>query len=128
MAKTSHDHLSRREREIMDIIYERGKATVAEVMERLKDAPSYSAVRALMRILEEKGVLKHEQQGQRYVFIPTVPREKAKRSALKRMLNVFFDNSTESAVAALLEMSHTKLTDDEWDRLAALIEDAKRKG
>ncbi|SRR5688572_27671852 len=128
MAKTSHDHLSRREREIMDIIYERGKATVAEVMERLKDAPSYSAVRALMRILEEKGVLKHEQQGQRYVFIPTVAREKAKRSALKRMLNVFFDNSTESAVAALLEMSHTKLTDDEWDRLAALIEDAKRKG
>jgi predicted transcriptional regulator len=112
----------------MDIIYERGKATVAEVMERLKDAPSYSAVRALMRILEEKGVLKHEQQGQRYVFIPTVAREKAKRSALKRMLNVFFDNSTESAVAALLEMSHTKLTDDEWDRLAALIEDAKRKG
>jgi BlaI family penicillinase repressor len=127
MAKNSHQHLSRREREIMDIIYERGRATVTDVMDRLDNAPSYSAVRALLRILEEKGALKHEQQGQRYVFLPTVTRDKAKRSALKRMLQVFFDDSTEAAVAALLEVSETRLTDKEWDRLATLIEQAKKK-
>ena len=128
MAKNSHNHLSRREREIMDIVYERGRATVNDVMERLDNAPSYSAVRALMRILEEKGALRHEQEGQRYVFLPTMPREKAKRSALKRVLNVFFDNSTEAAVATLLDISHTKLTDEEWERLKALVEEAKKRG
>ena len=128
MAKNSHKHLSRREREIMDIVYERGRATVTEVMERLDNAPSYSAVRALMRILEEKGALRHERQGQKYVFLPTVTRENAKRSALKRMLQVFFNDSTEAAVAALLDISHTKLTDDEWDRLTVLVEEAKKRG
>lgn len=128
MAKNSHQHLSRREGEIMDIIYERGQATVADVMERLDKAPSYSAVRALMRILEEKGVLRHERQGQKYVFFPKVNRENAKRSALKRMLQVFFNDSTESAVATLLDISHTRLTDEEWDRLTALVEEAKRRG
>jgi predicted transcriptional regulator len=128
MANNTHKHLSRREREIMDVIYERGRATVTEVVERLDNAPSYSAVRALLRILEEKGALRHEQQGQRYVFLPTVTREKAKRSALKRMLQVFFDDSTEAAVAALLEISHTRLTDKEWDRLTALVEEAKNRG
>jgi BlaI family transcriptional regulator, penicillinase repressor len=128
MAKNSHKHLSRREREIMDIIYERGQATVAEVMERLDSAPSYSAVRALLRILEEKGALRHEKQGQRYIFIPTVTREKAKRSALKRMLQVFFNDSTEAAVAELLDISHTRLTEEEWERLAALVEQAKKRG
>jgi predicted transcriptional regulator len=112
----------------MDIIYERGRATVAEVMERLDDAPSYSAVRALLRILEEKGALRHEQQGQKYVFLSTVTRERAKRSALKRMLQVFFDDSTEAAVAALLDISQTRLTDEEWDRLTALVEEAKKRG
>lgn len=128
MAKNSHKHLSRREREIMDVIYERGRATVTEVMDRLDNAPSYSAVRALLRILEEKGALRHEQQGQKYVFFPTLPREKAKRSALKRMLHVFFDGSTEAAVAALLDISQTRLTDEEWDRLKALVEEAKKRG
>ena len=128
MAENSHKHLSRREREIMDIVYEHGRATVAEVMEKLDNAPSYSAVRALLRILEEKGALRHEQQGQRYVFFPTVTREKAKRSALKRLLQVFFNDSTEAAVAALLDISHTKLTDEDWDRLTALVEEAKKRG
>ena len=128
MARDSHKHLSRREREIMDIIYERGRATVTDVMEKLDNAPSYSAVRALMRILEEKGALRHEQEGAKYVFFPTVTRENAKRSAMKRMLQVFFNDSTEAAVAALLDISHTRLTDEEWDRLTALVEEAKRRG
>ena len=112
----------------MDIIYERGRATVTDVLERLDNAPSYSAVRALLRILEEKGALRHEQEGQKYVFLPTVTRESAKRSALKKMLHVFFNDSVESAVAALLDISSTQLTDDEWERLTALVEDGKTKG
>ena len=112
----------------MDIVYECGRATVTDVMERLDNAPSYSTVRALMRILEEKGSLRHEQQGLKYVFLPTVTRENAKRSALKRMLQVFFNDSTEAAVAAILDISHTKLTDDEWNRLAELVKEAKRRG
>jgi BlaI family penicillinase repressor len=128
MAKNSHKHLSRREREIMDAIYKRGQATVTEVMESLDNPPSYSAVRALMRILEEKGTLRHESRGKKYVFLPTVTRETAKRSALKRMLHVFFNDSTEAAVAALLDASQTKLTDEEWDRLGSLIKEAKKRG
>lgn len=128
MAKKSGGHFTRREREIMDIIYQRGQATAAEVMENLQDPPSYSAVRALLRVLEEKGNLKHELNGQRYVFRPTVPRGRAKRSALKRMVDVFFDGSTEAAVAALLETSQARLTNDEWERLAALIERARKEG
>ena len=128
MAKNTHKHLSRREREIMDVIYKRGRATVTDVMESLDKPPSYSAVRALMRILEEKGELRHESQGQKYVFLPTVTREKAKQSAMKRMLHVFFNDSTEAAVAALLDVSQTKLTDEEWDRLSLLIDEAKKRG
>jgi BlaI family penicillinase repressor len=127
MAKNSHKHLSRREREIMDIIYERGQATVSEVLERLDKPPSYSAVRALLRILEEKGTVRHERQGHRYVFLPTVPRETAKRSALKRMLQVFFNDSIEGAVAALLDISSTQLTDEEWERLTELVEEGKKR-
>ena len=128
MPKHHHRDLSRREREIMDIIYERGRATVTEVLERLDNAPSYSAVRALLRILEEKGALRHEQRGQKYVFIPTMTREKAKQSALKRMLHVFFDDSVESAVAALLDIKSTQLTETEWERLTALVEESKKRG
>lgn len=128
MAKNSGGHFSRREREIMDIIYQRGQATAAEVMEHLQDPPSYSAVRALLRVLEEKGNLKHEVDGQRYVFRPTVTREKAKRSALKRMVDVFFNGSTEAAVAALLDINQSRLTADEWKRLAALLERARKEG
>lgn len=112
----------------MDIIYQRGQATAAEVMENLQNPPSYSAVRALLRVLEEKGNLKHELNGQRYVFRPTVTREKAKRSALKRMVEVFFGGSTEAAVAALLESNQSQLTADEWERLAALMERARKEG
>jgi predicted transcriptional regulator len=111
----------------MDIIYVRGRATVTEVLERLDNAPSYSAVRALLRILEEKGVLRHEQQGQKFVYFPTLTRERAKQSALKRMLHVFFDDSVESAVAALLDSSSMRLTDEEWDRLTAIVEEAKKR-
>jgi BlaI family penicillinase repressor len=128
MANQSHRHLSRREREIMDIIYQRGQATAAEVMENLQDPPGYSAVRTLLRVLEEKGDLRHEQQGPRYVFLPTVTHEKAKRSALKRMLEVFFNGSTEAAVAALLDISQARLTPEEWERLGLLVERAKKKG
>jgi len=128
MAKNSHKHLSRREREIMDIIYKRGQATATEVMEAMDTPPSYSAVRALLRILEEKGSLRHQQEGQKYIFLPTVTREKAKQSAMKRMLHVFFNDSTEAAVAALLDVSQTKLTDEEWDRLSLLIDEAKKRG
>ena len=112
----------------MDVIYKCGRATVAEVMERLDNPPSYSAVRAHLRILEEKGALRHEQEGQKYVFLPTITREKAKQSALKRMLHVFFNDSTEAAVVALLDISQTRMTDEDWDRLASLIDDAKKRG
>ena len=128
MAQQSHEHLSRRERQIMDIIYRNGKATAAQVMDGLPDPPSYSAVRALLRILEEKGHLRHEQKGPRYVYLPTVPREKAKQSALNHVLTTFFEGSVSSAVAALLDMERDELADDELQRLAHLIEEAKREG
>lgn len=122
------DELSRRERQIMEIVYQRGRATVAEVLEGLPDPPSYSAVRALLRILEEKGHLKHEQDGPRYVYMPTVPHARARESAMKRLIRTFFDGSPEKAAAAFLDMSAAQLSDDELDRLAELIEQARREG
>jgi BlaI family penicillinase repressor len=119
----SHD-LSRRERQIMDVIYARGQATAAEVAETIPDPPSYSAVRALLRILEEKGYLRHEQQGLRYVFIPTVRRNSARRSALKGVVHTFFGGSVEQTVAALL--GQQKLSPDELERLSALIDKARK--
>jgi predicted transcriptional regulator len=124
--KPEHIHLSRRERQIMDILYQRGRATGAEVRHDLPNRPSYSAVRAMLRVLEEKGHVRHEEEALRYVYLPTVPREKAKRSALKHMLNTFFDGSAEQAVAALLDVSTAKLFPEELDRLAQLIEKAKK--
>ena len=120
--------LSRREREIMDVIYRRGQATAAEVLESLPNPPSYSAVRALLRTLEEKGHLRHEQQGPRYVFLPTVPRERARPSALNQLVHTFFDGSTEQAVTALLDQSSRKLSDAELDRLARIIDQAREEG
>ncbi len=117
------EKLSRREREILDILYNRGRATAAEVQSALPDPPSYSATRALLRILEEKGHIRHESHGQRYVFIPSVPRDKARRSALKHLLQTFFDNSATDAVAALLDAK--KLTPEELDRIEALIKERK---
>lgn len=128
MATHAHTNLSRRERQIMDIIHARGKATAAEVMEVMPDAPGYSAVRALLRLMEEKGYLQHETDGTKYVFMPTIAREKARKSALKQMLQTFFDNSTEQAVAALLDLSKTKLKQEELDRLSSLIEQARKEG
>jgi predicted transcriptional regulator len=128
MTQKSHQHLSRRERQIMDAIYKLGQATAAEVLERMPEPPSYSAVRAMLRLLEEKGYLKHQQDGQRYVFIPTLARDKARKSALNQMLQTFFDGSTEEAVATLLDMSRSKLSQDELDRLSTLIDDARKKG
>ncbi|MDZ7363692.1 MAG: BlaI/MecI/CopY family transcriptional regulator [candidate division KSB1 bacterium] len=128
MAKAPHIHLSRRERQIMDVIYQLGEATAMAVMERLPDPPSYSAVRAMLRLLEEKGHLQHEQDGPRYLYKPTLAHEKARRSALKHLVETFFEGSTEQAVAALLDLSKSKLSDDELDRLAELIEQAKKEG
>src|SRR5262245_19674956 len=119
--------LSRRERQIMDVIYARQEATAAEVLGDLPDPPSYSAVRALLRVLEDKGHLRHEEDGPRYVFVPTVPRERARQSALRQVLHTFFDGSTEQAVAALLDM-RAKLSDAELDRLSRLIADARKEG
>jgi BlaI family transcriptional regulator, penicillinase repressor len=119
--------LSRRERQIMDILYQRGKASVSEVREAMDDAPGYSAVRTLMRVLEEKGHVKHKAEGLKYVYLPTVAQEKAKRSAVKHLLDTFFKGSPEQIVAALLDVSSTKLTREELDRMSAMIEKAKKE-
>ena len=124
----SQKNLSRRERQIMDIIYQLGQATAAEVLENLPDPPSYSAVRAMLKILEDKGHLRHKQQGPRYVFLPKVSREKAKRSAVKHLLQTFFDGSAESAVATLLDVSRSDLSNADLDRLNSLISQAKKEG
>lgn len=128
MAKRVHLNLSRRERQIMDVIFQRGRATAAEVMGDLPDPPSYSAVRATLRILEEKGHVQHEQNGLRYVFVPTLARETAKRSALEHLLQTFFNGSAEQAVAALLDESASRPSEEELDRLAQLIEKARKNG
>jgi len=112
----------------MDILYRRQRASAGEIHAALPDRPSYSAVRAKLRVLEDKGHIKHEEEALRYVYLPTLPRERAKKSALKHMLDTFFDGSAEQAVTALLDISSAKLSDQELDRLARLIEDAKTKG
>jgi len=128
MKRPPHHELSRRERQIIDILYAQGRATAAEVQAALPDPPSYSAVRALLRILEDKGHIRHEQDGPRYVYLPTVARDSAKRSAMRHMLRTFFDGSAEQAISALLDDSSTRLSDAELDRLARLIEQARRNG
>ena len=121
-------NLSRRERQIMDIVYEMNKATVAQVLELIPDPPSYSTVRALLRVLEEKGHLKHSQIGPRYIYFPTLPREEARQNALKHVLKTFFDNSTEDVVAALLNISEEDLSEKEYKRLTKLIKKAQNEG
>src|SRR6202140_782192 len=111
----------------MDILYQRGKASASDVREGMEDAPSYSAVRAMLRVLEEKGHVKHQAEGLKYVYVPTVAREKAKRSAVKHVLDTFFNGSPEQIVAALLDVSSTRLTREELDRMAEMIERAKRE-
>jgi len=121
-------NLSRRERQIMDAIYALQEATVNQVLERLPSPPSYSAVRALLRVLEQKGHLVHRQDGPRYIYAPTWPREKARRSALKHLLQTFFDDSTEDVVAALLDISEDSLSTQDYSRLQELIEKARKEG
>lgn len=127
MAKTLFGNLSRRERQIMDLLFQRGKATAADVQEGLPDAPSYSAVRALLRILEEKGHVRHEQDGPRYVYIPRADKERARQSALRHVVQTFFDGSAEQAVAALLGSGASSMAPEELERLATLIERARKE-
>lgn len=128
MHSAQHRDLSRRERQILDILYERGQATAADVQAALPEPPSYSAVRALLRILEEKGHVRHQQDGPRYVYLPTIARDNAKRSALHHMLKTFFDGSAEQAISALLDENSSRLSSAELDRLARLIDTARKSG
>jgi BlaI family penicillinase repressor len=120
--------LSRRERQIMDILYQRGKASASDVREAMEAAPGYSAVRAMLRVLEEKGHVKHQAEGLKYVYVPVVARDKAKRSAVKHVMETFFNGSAEQIVAALLDVSSTRLTREELDRMSEMIEAAKEEG
>ena len=128
MARKDEPQLSRRERQIMEIVYRKGNATAAEVHEGMPDRPSYSAVRALLRVLEGKGHLRHREDGPRYVYAPTVPRDRARRSALQRVVGTFFAGSVTDAVAALLDLESARLDDGELERLSALVADAQQKG
>jgi BlaI family transcriptional regulator, penicillinase repressor len=120
--------LSRRERQILDILYQRGQASAADVLAAMEDPPSYSAVRAMLRILEEKGHVRHETENLKYVYAPTVPRDKAKRHAVKHLLETFFAGSPELAMAALLDVSSRRLTPEDLDRMGRMIEEAKKEG
>ena len=128
MAKTLHAVLSRRERQIIDVLYRRGRATAADVMADLPGNPSYSTVRTQLRVLEAKGHVRHEDDGQRYVYSPAVPRGTVRRSALKHLVETFFDGSVEQTVAALLGADAARLTDTELERIAELIEKARKEG
>ncbi len=118
--------LSRRERQIMDILYERGQASVAETQEAMQDSPGYSAVRAMLRILEEKGVITHSQTGSRYLYRPVLPQEQAAQSALQNLVKTFFGGSIERAVSALVSEPEANLSEDDLARISALIEAARQ--
>lgn len=128
MSKSPYLDLSRRERQIMDVVYRLGRAGVSEVQEGMPDPPGYSAVRAMLGKLEGKGFLTHRQEGARYVYEPTLPREEARETALARMIRTFFDGSAAQAAAAMLDLSTAELTDSELDELAARIEEARKRG
>lgn len=128
MSPQPHVDLSRRERQIIDILYAQGRATAAEVLSALPDPPSYSAVRAMLRILEEKGHVRHEQDGPRYIYMPTIGRDNAQKSAMRHMLQTFFDGSASQAISALLDDHDANLSDTELDRLAAVIAQARKAG
>lgn len=120
--------LSRRERQMMDILYRRGRASAAEIHAELPDAPSYSAVRATLRILEDKGHVRHVGDGLKYVYVPTVARKQATRSALSHLVDTFFGGSAERAVVALLDSSAASLSAEELDRIAELVERTRKEG
>jgi len=128
MVKTLHSVLSRRERQIIDILYRRGRATAADVMEDLPGDPSYSTVRTQLRVLEDKGHVRHEEDGPRYVYTPAVPRGTVRRSALKHLVETFYEGSAEQAVAALLGGEGSRLSDEELDRIEDLIKKARKEG
>ena len=128
MSRTLHTALSRRERQIMDILFRRGRATAADVMAEVPSEPSYSTVRTQLRVLEQKGHVRHEQEGLRFIYTPVVARQTARKSALRHVIETFFDGSPEKAVAALLGGEATKLSDEELDRIASLISKARKDG
>jgi predicted transcriptional regulator len=128
VAATKVQQLSRRERQIMDAVYRRGQASAAEVLKGLPDPPSYSAVRALLKILETKGHLRHKKDGPRYVYVPTRPRNDAARAALKDVLKTFFEGSPEKAVAALLDVADAGLSPETAKNLTRMIEQARKEG
>src|SRR5882757_4826129 len=128
MTKTSHTSLTRRERQIMDVLYRAGRATAAEVMAALPGEPNSSTVRTQLRVLEEKGHVRHDEEGLRYVYAPAVPRHAARKSALKHLVETFFDGSAEQVVAAVLGGEASRLSDEELDRVSALIDKARKEG
>ena len=128
MADTLQHALSRRERQIMDILYRRGRAAASEVMADLSGDPNYSTVRTQLRVLENKGFVRHEEEGLRYVYFPAVPRHSARRSALRHLVDTFFDGSTERLVSALLGGEGRRITREELDRIADLVANAKKGG
>jgi BlaI family transcriptional regulator, penicillinase repressor len=127
MAKSTHATLTRRERQIMDVLYRRGRATAAEVMEDVSGEPNYSTVRTQLRVLEDKGHVRHEEQGLRYIYMPAVPRRAARKSALKHLMDTFFDGSAEQVVAAVLGGEAARLSDDDLKRIAELVEKARKE-
>ena len=133
MKKSSYNrqelqNLSKRERQIMDILYRKEKTTAAEVQTQLPDPPTYSAVRSALRILEEKGFISHAYDGPRYVYTPTISREQAEQSAIRRLLHTFFNDSVEQAVSAMLKNADLKISDEEFNRIARLIQKARKRG
>jgi predicted transcriptional regulator len=128
MTRSLHSVLTRRERQIMDILFRRGRATAAEVMEELPGEPSYSTVRTQLRVLEEKGHVRHEEDGVRFIYAPAVTRQSARKSALRHLVATFFDGSPEKAVAALLGGEGSKLTEEQLERIAGMIAKARKEG
>jgi predicted transcriptional regulator len=128
MAKVHHAALTRREREIMDVLYRLGRATAGDVIKALPGNPTSSTVRTQLRVLEEKGHVRHEEQGLRYVYVPEVPRHAARKSALRHLVNTFFDGSAEKVVAAVLGGEGARLSEDELDRIADLLAKARKDG
>jgi predicted transcriptional regulator len=127
MSSEPHHTLTRRERQIMDVLFRRGRATAAEVMEELPGEPSYSTVRTQLRVLEEKGHVRHDEEGLRYVYTPVVARHAARKSALRHLIETFFDGSAEKAVAALLGGEGAKLSEEELERINHLITKARKE-
>ena len=124
-SKTSHPLLTKRERQIMDALYRLGRATAAEIMDGVPGAPGYSTIRTQLRVLETKGHVKHEEQGLRYIYMPTVPRHSARKSALKHLVDTFFDGSSGKAVAALLGGEASRISDEDLQRIAELLKTAR---